>query len=918
MKKVFVFVLLIIMFSFLNAADKVLVRVYTDSQEIRNIGNEDIVLINNDYFDIVLERDRVAEFSSRYKVEILVNEDPLEELRKKDNFGAFHTYEEIKSEIFLLEEEYPEILKVYDIGDSWEKTVGQADRDIWAVKISDNVEIDEDEPEVMFNGLHHAREIITPEIMMYLINDLVQGYSNNNVEKKFYVENREIWIIPMVNPDGHNVVVNEDSWWRKNTKDNNDNGYLDDYDGIDLNRNYGYMWGYDDSGSSPYPSSMTYRGEEPFSEPETQALRDFAMEHNIVYSIAFHSYSNLYLYPWGYNGALTDDDAFLSRAADSLSKYNGYVTGVASDAIGYCANGDYCDWYYGDDSKPKTFAYTAEVGEEFHPDESEIDELIQENLHGCYYLLKNADNRYFDKPDLVSKINDFEPTDSEVVFSIEFNENTVISSGKVFYKIEGEDEFIEINLSTEDGVSFEGVFPSLENEKTYEYYIEVEKDDKVYNYPQFYPHELFSFSVYYDNTAPIIEHTNLTEYGLFNGNLKISAVVYDNIGIEEVQLIYKINNGSENTKIMDNVQSTVYTYEFTETLNIGDIVNYKLKAVDSSSNSNYSYSPEEGYHEILIVEKKSILLVDDDTISGSNDPCSYFSEALDEIGIEYEVFDAQAESPDFDKLNEYICVIWEIGSEYKGDNSQITIEDQNNLQQFLDNGGKLLLTGDGLMYDLDCSVNSFPRDYLGLNGYSEDTYSESVTGISGTIGEDFTQISLSGGTGYNNQQYGSGISGVNGNAVINFEYDSSNIAGIEIENGLYKAVVLAFCYESIASDEVRISLMSNILEYFGMISTDINESNDNINTVYSGKISPNPFNPQGVFTFETKKKISDASLKIYNVNGQLERIIFENKTILPNKENKYELNLDTSSGIYFVVLQEGKDIRFKEKFLLIK
>jgi carboxypeptidase T len=149
---------------------------------------------------------------------------------------------------------YPGLTQLISIGKSLEG------RDIWALKISDNADLDEiEEPSVLFNSMHHAREIMTPEMGLDIIEYLLDNYDSIS-EVKDWVDNNQIWVIPMFNVDGNNKMWNDDSFWRKNTR----GGY-----GVDLNRNYPEGWN-SCNGSSGSQSSQTYRGPNPASEPETK------------------------------------------------------------------------------------------------------------------------------------------------------------------------------------------------------------------------------------------------------------------------------------------------------------------------------------------------------------------------------------------------------------------------------------------------------------------------------------------------------------------------------------------------------------------------------------------------------------------------------------------------------------------------
>jgi hypothetical protein len=178
--------------------------------------------------------------------------------------------------------------------------------------------------------------------------------------------------------------------WRKNKRDNNNNGAFDlSYDGVDINRNYGYKWGYDNIGSSPYPGDQDYRGKYAFSEPESQAIRDLALQHNFVFSISYHSYGELIIYPWGYANKDTYDDRLFTDIAAKMAYFNGYTYGNPKDGVIYNTNGDSDDWLYGDRN---TLAYTFELGTMFIPPENQIEQIWLKNKYASLYLLQIADN----------------------------------------------------------------------------------------------------------------------------------------------------------------------------------------------------------------------------------------------------------------------------------------------------------------------------------------------------------------------------------------------------------------------------------------------------------------------------------------------------------------------------------------------
>jgi len=155
---------------------------------------------------------------------------------------------------------YPNLISAkYTIGNT--QTI--EGRDVYAIKISDNPGINEDEPEVLYTALIHAREPAAMQQLIWYMWYLLENYGTND-EITYLVDNLEMYFVPVVNPDGyeynHSTDPNGGGMWRKNKRDNNGGGFSEYNDGVDLNRNFGYNWGYDDSGSSPDPTSQTYRG----------------------------------------------------------------------------------------------------------------------------------------------------------------------------------------------------------------------------------------------------------------------------------------------------------------------------------------------------------------------------------------------------------------------------------------------------------------------------------------------------------------------------------------------------------------------------------------------------------------------------------------------------------------------------------
>jgi carboxypeptidase T len=281
----------------------------------------------------------------------------------------------------------PAICKVEDYGDSWEKVSGKGGSDLLMFHISGGANKNQ-KPGIVFFGNHHARELVTVEIPLRLATLLVEGYGKDPAITEL-VDTRDIYIAPMVNPDGH-VQAEKGQSWRKNTHhDHGGEVAIEDrgYYGTDLNRNYGYKWG--GSGASANATDETYRGKSAFSEPETQAVRDFMLSHkNIKMLMSYHSFSNLILWPYGWTNSPTPDAAKLSTIGKKLAAPGNYKPQQAADL--YVCSGTTDDWTYG---QLGMLGFTAEIGgwnDHFDPPYSRVDKFWAENKDGALYLIKLA------------------------------------------------------------------------------------------------------------------------------------------------------------------------------------------------------------------------------------------------------------------------------------------------------------------------------------------------------------------------------------------------------------------------------------------------------------------------------------------------------------------------------------------------
>lgn len=356
------------------------------------------------------------------------------------DWNHYHNYMEIVNTLRYLNETYPDIVDVFPIGKSWQN------RTIYCIRLT-NEKIQKTKPEVFFVGYHHARELISAELPLYFAVEATTRY-DINATVTYILDNSEIYIVVATNVDGFDVVK-QNSWQRKNAhpydddgdglldedppNDENGDGYVEwlwrssvpafmegvneDGDsmanedwigGVDLNRNYGYKWDAPAISSSSDPSSEVYIGPAPFSEPETQAIRDLALQHNFKYALSFHSGSECIIYPWGYTTTPTLHEPIFKQIAGNLSALTGAIAVQAAQGL-YTASGSWDDWMYGNRStlaltceiyaNPNSFKLQTEssglsrlrgVSQFYNPDPNDIEKVIQRWLPVFIYISNRA------------------------------------------------------------------------------------------------------------------------------------------------------------------------------------------------------------------------------------------------------------------------------------------------------------------------------------------------------------------------------------------------------------------------------------------------------------------------------------------------------------------------------------------------
>lgn len=346
-------------------------------------SREDIASLRMQGFDVAgvdLEKNLVS---------IVLEE---KELKRSKDLGAiairevgrldeeYRTPSEVEAHLIEAEKNYPNLVRRESIG----KTV--EGREIWAVALTNKYSKNREPKETMLvDAMHHAREVMTVEVALDIVDYLTQYYATNAKVKK-WMDKYEIWVVPMVNPDGNNRVWTGDRMWRKNTQGGH---------GVDVNRNYPYSWG-KCNGSSGSKFSDVYRGASEGSEPETQALMALVSRIKPKFNLSYHSYSEIVIYPFGCDPETVpspDADIYLKTGkvlASKLLRDSGsgnYKAGTSYELL-YNVDGGSIDWMYG---KEKVMAFVVELngsGQGFQPDyKNWRDITVQRQRAGWMYLL---------------------------------------------------------------------------------------------------------------------------------------------------------------------------------------------------------------------------------------------------------------------------------------------------------------------------------------------------------------------------------------------------------------------------------------------------------------------------------------------------------------------------------------------------
>ncbi len=308
---------------------------------------------------------------------------------------SYPTWAEFQTDLHDIVSNYPTLCIMDTIGWSYEG------RPIQVVKLSDNVEIDEDEAEVLYTGLTHAREWPSLVVSMFILDSLTSAYGSDPAVT-LQVNSREIYFIPCLNPDGYVYSHDLGIDWRKNRRPFPEYGTV----GVDLNRNYAGStdghpegeWGTTIGNITHDPSSSVYCGPSPFSEAETSVERDFIATRDFVAGLTFHTHGEMVIWSWAYGYYSAPNSDYIADLGTGIANliaqedYTGTYLPQQSAQL-YPTTGDATDWVYGYhhyvDGADFLF-YTVEIGQQFQPPTVHLAQIVRENFDGAFYMLEQA------------------------------------------------------------------------------------------------------------------------------------------------------------------------------------------------------------------------------------------------------------------------------------------------------------------------------------------------------------------------------------------------------------------------------------------------------------------------------------------------------------------------------------------------
>ncbi|HEX5729882.1 M14 family metallopeptidase [Microbacterium sp.] len=622
--------------------------------------------------------------------------------------GVFRTYSGeggILEELMAQAAANPQIAEFRVIGQTVQ---GQ---EIGAVRLTKNVAKTKDgkRPTTIYVGAQHAREWITPEMVRRLLDYYLDSYATDP-RVKGIIDSTELWFIPVANPDGYDYTFTEGQrLWRKNLRDNDGDGKITGADGVDLNRNYPTRWGYDNEGSSPNPTSDTYRGPSPASEPETQALDGLFATTTPQFLVNYHSAAELLLHGIGWQVATPSPDDVIYEAM------------------------------VGDDANPAIPQYDPDISAELYTTNGDTDSHAQEAYGTLGFTpemgtCESASNANPDDEWLAEDcLSGFNFPDDEGLIQAEFEKNIPFALAVAESAKDPDDPVSVVGRDAED-------------------------------------FRVDSFAVSYGDPQTVAVWAKrdllakLMVYRVNGGPLRVSAVKEwgggERYGDENVDYYAEYRGTVKGTQAGDTVEVW-----FTGVPSVRDILkNRGLKKIESE-HFTYEVAQDTG-NSVLIIANEDYTGAQNQLEPPSAGGPKYVDEhvaALEANGVTPDVWDVDVSGipHDLGVLSHYDAVLWYLGDNrltqdeedvvtetYAGPYEDISVAERQQyltiaVRDFLNEGGKLALAGETTAYygQLASTVGGI---YYGLDGAPDqqcvitaDIYSDCLL-----LADDFTQYWL--------------------------------------------------------------------------------------------------------------------------------------------------------------------------------
>ena len=444
-----------------GTGDQMLVRIFGNPADIHQRGLDVVGAKRFEWVDAIVDLGTYADLVSQgYRMEILI-----EDVEEHDRMvlGVYHTLQEVMDSLAAIATNHPGIARL----DTLPYTTYEG-RALVALKVSDNVGIEEDEPELLFDAMHHAREWPVVNIVLFAADTLTRAYGSD-VHITEVVDSRQIWLMPVVNADGYFYSYDQNhQWWRKNRT------WFPQYGtyGVDPNRNYGGSyngspigeWGSTVGATSRHPDEDVYAGPGSMSEEEMKAVRYLVDQHDFVLNVSYHTYGEMVMWPWGYSDNVhVPDDALISaigtEAASRITQQDGSGTYDAFQSAGpgmYPTSGGSDDWRYGYTYYHKgsnMLPFTTEACQSFHPNQSVLDQVCRENFDAIIYLCDVADSVKnllvpYVLPPIVAPLDTISPPDFDIMWT---QQNPLANAES--YELQELSGLTVVTDSAEDGTS---------------------------------------------------------------------------------------------------------------------------------------------------------------------------------------------------------------------------------------------------------------------------------------------------------------------------------------------------------------------------------------------------------------------------------------------------------------------------------